>query len=138
MDRSLKDQAVIVGIGKTAFTKNSGVSEIALASECVKNAIDDAGLKPSDIDGMTSFTLDTNDEVDVARNVGCGDMTFFSRVGYGGGAAVSTWCTGATTCPSACSPPRAGWRCSPSATCTRRAARAPTSPRCAWRSASTP
>ena len=89
MDRSLRDQAVIVGIGKTDFSKNSGVSEIALASECVKNAIDAAGLKPSDIDGMTSFTLDTNDEVDVARNVGCGDMTFFSRVGYGGGAAVS-------------------------------------------------
>ena len=54
MERSLKDQAVIVGIGKTDFTKNSGVSEIALAAECVKNAIDDAGLQPSDIDGMTS------------------------------------------------------------------------------------
>ena len=52
-------------------------------------AIDDAGLKPSDIDGMTSFTLDTSDEVEVARNVGCGDMTFFSKIGYGGGAAVS-------------------------------------------------
>ncbi len=32
MDRSLKDQSVIVGIGKTDFTKNSGVSEIALAA----------------------------------------------------------------------------------------------------------
>lgn len=89
MDRSLRDQAVIVGIGKTAFTKNSGVSEVALASECVARAIEEAGLKPRDIDGMTSFTMDTSDEVDVARNVGCGDMTFFSRVGYGGGAAVS-------------------------------------------------
>ncbi|MFP6607666.1 MAG: lipid-transfer protein, partial [Myxococcota bacterium] len=89
MERSLKDQAVIVGIGKTEFTKNSGVSEIALAAECVKNAIDDAGLRPSDIDGMTSFTLDSSDEVEVARNVGCGDLTFFSKVGYGGGAAVS-------------------------------------------------
>ena len=88
MERSLRDQAVIVGIGKTDFTKNSGKSELGLAVECVKNAIDDAGLSPSDIDGMTSFTLDNNDEVDVARNVGCGDMTFFSRVGYGGGAAV--------------------------------------------------
>ncbi len=88
MDRSLRDQAVIVGIGKTDFTKNSGVSEIALASQCVKNAIEDAGLKPSDIDGMTSFTLDTSDETEVARNVGCADLTFFSKIGYGGGAAV--------------------------------------------------
>ncbi len=89
MERSLKDQAVIVGIGQTTFTKNSGKSELGLAVECVKNALVDAGLEPGDIDGMTSFTLDTSDEVDVARNLGCGDMTFFSRSGYGGGAAVS-------------------------------------------------
>jgi acetyl-CoA acetyltransferase len=89
MNRSLHDQAVIVGIGQTDFSKASGRSELQLAAECVKAAIEDAGLSPSDIDGMTSFTLDTSDEVEVARNVGCGDMTFFSRVGYGGGAAVS-------------------------------------------------
>ncbi len=89
MERSLHDQAVIVGIGKTDFTKNSGRSELSLAAECAKNAIDDAGLTSSDIDGMTSFMLDTTDEVELARNLGCGDMTFFSKVGYGGGAAVS-------------------------------------------------
>jgi len=89
MQRSLSDQAVIVGIGQTDFSKNSGRSELALAAECVKNAIDDAGLEPSQIDGMTSFTLDTSDEVEVARNVGCGELSFFSRIGYGGGAAVS-------------------------------------------------
>ncbi|MDJ0867532.1 MAG: lipid-transfer protein [Myxococcota bacterium] len=89
MERNLHDQAVIVGIGKTDFTKNSGRSELALAAECAKNAIEDAGLKPSDIDGMTSFMLDTTDEVELARNLGCGDMTFFSKIGYGGGAAVS-------------------------------------------------
>ena len=88
MERSLHDQAVIVGIGKTDFTKNSGRSELALAAECVKNAIDDAGLEPSQIDGYTTFTLDTNDEVDIARGVGSGDATFFSRIGYGGGAAI--------------------------------------------------
>ena len=89
MKRSLHDQAVIVGIGQTDFSKASGRSELQLAAECVKAAIADAGLKPSDIDGMTSFTLDTSDEAEVARNVGCGEMTFFSRIGYGGGAAVS-------------------------------------------------
>ncbi len=85
----LHDKAVIVGIGKTEFTKNSGRSELSLATECAKNAIEDAGLEPSDIDGMTSFTMDTTDEVELARSLGCGDLTFFSRVGYGGGAAVS-------------------------------------------------
>ena len=85
---TLHDQAAIVGIGQTDFSKNSGRSELQLAAECVKAAIEDAGLEPSDIDGMTTFTLDSNDETEVARNVGCGDLTFLSRVGYGGGAAV--------------------------------------------------
>ena len=89
MSITLHDQAAIVGIGQTDFSKNSGRSELQLAAECVKAAIEDAGLEPSDIDGFTSFTLDTSDETEVARCVGAGDLTFFSRVGYGGGAAVS-------------------------------------------------
>ena len=88
MGTTLHNEAVIVGIGQTDFTKNSGRSEVQLAAECTKAAIADAGLEPSDIDGMTSFTLDTSDETEVARNVGCGDLTFVSRIGYGGGAAV--------------------------------------------------
>ena len=89
MPTTLKDEAVIVGIGQTKYTKNSGVSELALASEAVRNAIDDAGLVPSDIDGLTTFLLDNNDEIEVARSVGIGDIKLFSRIGYGGGAATS-------------------------------------------------
>jgi acetyl-CoA acetyltransferase len=88
MPRTLKDRAVIVGIGQTDFSKNSGRSEMQLAAECVKAAIADAGLRPSDVDGMTTFTLDTNDEIEVARCVGIGDLTFFSRIPHGGGAAI--------------------------------------------------
>ncbi|MBW1756404.1 MAG: lipid-transfer protein, partial [Deltaproteobacteria bacterium] len=57
MQTTLKNEAAIVGIGQTEYSKNSGRSELQLAAECVKAAIDDAGLKPEDIDGMTSFTL---------------------------------------------------------------------------------
>ena len=89
MPTTLKDEAVIVGIGQTKYTKNSGVSELALASEAVRNAIDDAGLVPSDIDGLTTFLLDNNDEIEVARSVGIGDIKLVSRIGYGGGAATS-------------------------------------------------
>ncbi len=85
---TLKDQAVIVGIGQTDFSKNSGRSELQLASECVKAAIQDAGLSPVDIDGMTTFTLDTTDEIEVARSLGIGDLTFYSRIPHGGGAAI--------------------------------------------------
>jgi len=88
MPTTLKDEAAIVGIGQTEFSKNSGRSELQLASEAVKAALDDAGLTPGDVDGMTTFTLDTTDEIEVARAVGIGDLTFFNRIPHGGGAAV--------------------------------------------------
>ncbi len=88
MDRTLKDQAVIVGIGQTDFSKNSGRSELQLAVECVKAAIDDAGLSVNDIDGMSAFTLDTSDEIEIARTLGIPKLTFWGRIPYGGGAAV--------------------------------------------------
>ena len=37
---------------------------------------------------MTTFTLDTTDEIEVARAVGIGDLTFFNRMPHGGGAAI--------------------------------------------------
>ncbi len=88
MSHALRDAAAIVGIGQTEFSKNSGRSELQLACEAVKAALDDAGLAPSDVDGMTTFSLDTNDEIEVAQTVGIGDLTFFSRVPHGGGAAI--------------------------------------------------
>ena len=88
MPTTLKDEAAIVGIGQTEFSKNSGRSEVQLASEAIKAAIDDAGLEPSDVDGMTSFTLDSSDEIELARAVGIDDLTFFSCVPHGGGAAI--------------------------------------------------
>jgi acetyl-CoA acetyltransferase len=88
MSIAMRDQAAIVGIGQTEFSKNSGRSELQLAAEAVKAALDDAGLSPSDVDGMTTFTMDTSQEIEVARAVGIGDLTFFSRIEYGGGAAI--------------------------------------------------
>jgi acetyl-CoA acetyltransferase len=88
MARTLKDQAAIVGIGQTEFSKNSGRSELQLACEAVRAAIRDAGLKPSDVDGMTTFTLDTSDDIEIARSVGIGELSFFSRTPHGGGAAL--------------------------------------------------
>lgn len=84
----IHNAAAIAGIGQTAYTKKSGVSELALATEAVRKAIDDAGLRPSEVDGLVTYTMDSSDEVEVARAVGIGDMTFWSKVNYGGGAAV--------------------------------------------------
>ena len=88
MSITLKDQAAIVGIGQTDFSKNSGRSDLQLACEAVRGAIADAGLKPSQIDGMTTFTMDLTDDIEVARSVGIGGLTFQSQIPHGGGAAL--------------------------------------------------
>ncbi len=90
MSRSFARQTAIVGIGATEFSKNSGRSELQLAGEAVLAAVEDAGLKPSDVDGLTTFTMETNSEIEVARAASLGDLTFFSKIGYGGGAACAT------------------------------------------------
>ncbi|MFT4125942.1 MAG: lipid-transfer protein [Gordonia sp. (in: high G+C Gram-positive bacteria)] len=87
---TLSGQAAIAGIGATDFSKNSGRSELRLATEAVLAAVADAGLQPGDVDGLVSFTMDTNAEIAVARAAGLGELTYFSRIHYGGGAACAT------------------------------------------------
>ena len=87
---TLSRTAAVVGIGATEFSKDSGRSELQLAAEAVLAAVADAGLEPSDVDGLTTFTMETNSEIHVSRVTGIGDLTFFSKIGYGGGAACAT------------------------------------------------
>src|SRR5947209_3876793 len=86
----LPGAAAIAGIGQTEFSQESGRSELQLACEAVSSALDDAGVSPGEVDGMVTFTMDSSDEIDIARNVGIGDLSFFSRVHHGGGAAAGT------------------------------------------------
>ncbi|MFD7864084.1 lipid-transfer protein [Streptomyces sp. NPDC057682] len=87
---SLGGRAAVVGIGATEFSKDSGRSELKLAVEAVHAALDDAGLAPADVDGLVTFTMDTSPEITVAQAAGIGELSFFSRVHYGGGAACAT------------------------------------------------
>ncbi len=87
---TLGGRAAVVGIGATEFSKDSGCSELKLAVEAVRAALDDAGLGPGDVDGMVTFTMDTSPEITVAQAAGIGELSFFSRVHYGGGAACAT------------------------------------------------
>ncbi|WP_181773324.1 lipid-transfer protein [Amycolatopsis pittospori] len=87
---TLSGRAAIAGIGATEFSKDSGRSELRLAAEAVSAALADAGLSPSDVDGLVSFTMDGNSEISVARELGIPELKFFSRIHYGGGAAAAT------------------------------------------------
>jgi acetyl-CoA acetyltransferase len=57
-----------------------------MACAAIKAALDDAGIDPAEVDGLSSYAMESNVEVEVARNLGLGDVTWFSQVGYGGGA----------------------------------------------------
>ena len=79
------DRVAVAGIGNTEFSKNSGRSETQLAAECIKSALDDAGLTPAEVDGMVTFTIDNNEDVSLIRNLGVPALSYSSRVPHGGG-----------------------------------------------------
>ncbi len=82
-------ETAIAGIGATEFSKNSGRTEMRLAVEACLAALADAGIEPAEVDGMCTFTMDNNPEADVHRFIGGRDLTFFSRIDYGGGGACA-------------------------------------------------
>ena len=51
----LRDKYAVVGVGETAYTRGSNTTTRALATIAVRNAMLDAGLKSSEIDGMLSY-----------------------------------------------------------------------------------
>ena len=86
----LSGRTAIAGIGATEFSKNSGRSDLQLACEAVRDALADAGIAPSEVEGLVTYTMETNPEIEVARNLGMGDLKLFSRIHYGGGAPAAT------------------------------------------------
>src|SRR5579871_1791470 len=83
----LRDKYAIVGIGETAYTRGSGRTTRALATQAVRNAISDAGLKPADIDGMLSYQSgDSTFAPFVAGDLGI-RLNFYMDV-FGGGSST--------------------------------------------------
>ena len=89
MTEFISGKVAVVGIGATEFSKNSGRTEMRLTVEASLGALADAGVDPAEVDGMCTFTMDNNPEIDVHRFIGGKDMTFFSRIDYGGGGACA-------------------------------------------------
>nr|WP_236796031.1 lipid-transfer protein [Amycolatopsis sp. GM8] len=88
--RSISNEAAIVGIGATEFSKNSGRSELRLAVEAVKAALDDAGLAPHEVDGLAAFAMDNNSQTAVARSLGIPRLSFLPLTPAGGGGGCAT------------------------------------------------
>ena len=68
---ALTDKYCIVGVGETPHMRPSGRTTLSMACEAVKKALDDAGLKPGEVDGMTSYQgYDSCSSSDVASSLG--------------------------------------------------------------------
>src|SRR5499427_8240151 len=87
---SLKDCAAIVGIGQLPFSKNIGKPEHVSALEASVQALEDSGLRATDIDGMVKWSIQTTAENVIARSLGVPNLRFFGEVGYGGGGGCGT------------------------------------------------
>jgi len=87
----LRDRACIVGIGETPVCRKpgSGRSETALQLEAALLAIEDAGLAPSQIDGIMPFPNLGKAEV-FASNLGCDNLRFAAMLTLGGAAPVAS------------------------------------------------
>jgi len=75
----------ITGIGWTEYSRNSKRSVEALALEACKNAIADAGLTKSDVDGIVTFGLgDTSTTSVIATSLGLPEVNHYADYGAGG------------------------------------------------------
>ena len=90
MSHPLSRRAAIAGIGQTEFSKESGRTELQLACEAVKAALDDAGLTPADLHLLVVVEGEGDEAIYVGRSLGIDDVRLFSRIPYGGGASAAT------------------------------------------------
>lgn len=85
---SLKDQACIVGVGETAYTRGSQKSVLRLVLEASRSAIDDAGLGIQDIDGFVLPGPYIFQEA-LAANLGVSDLRYSAIIQMGGASPVT-------------------------------------------------
>lgn len=75
----------VVGIGRTAYSTDSGVSTATLAADASRAALVDSGLRPADVDGFCSFHVnDSTPALAVAHAIGIDDLAWCVD-GLGGG-----------------------------------------------------
>jgi acetyl-CoA acetyltransferase len=85
---SMREKAAITGIGETAYSRSSGRSVVSLQLEASLRAIEDAGLRPSDIDGVIPYGSAVVAE-EFVTNFGIGDLRFSATTPLGGASCVA-------------------------------------------------
>ncbi len=83
--RRIQDRVAIVGIGHLPFAKDIGRPIADTAVEAIQLALEDAGLRATDVDGMSMLEMEATHEVSIARRLGVNGLTWWDKVSYGGG-----------------------------------------------------
>jgi acetyl-CoA acetyltransferase len=79
-----RDKTAVVGIGQTAFMRDSGRSVLSLATEAALAALADAGLTPDDVDGIIRCDYDTVTPFSLGASLGVNNLAFWADTGPGG------------------------------------------------------
>ncbi|MEJ7931399.1 thiolase family protein [Ramlibacter sp. AN1015] len=89
---NLRDKAVVSGVGETRYVRapGSGKTPISLQLEAALAAIADAGLKPTDIDGLIPFAIGPLVAEDFITNFGIPDLSFSALTPLGGASATAS------------------------------------------------
>src|SRR5207244_4864473 len=74
----------IVGIGATDFSRDSGRSDLSLATQAALAACEDAGISPAEIDGIVRADMDLVRHMDLAESLGIPDLSYWGETGPGG------------------------------------------------------
>lgn len=81
---TLRDKACLTGIGETAYVRGSTKTALELQMEASLKAIRDAGLDPTQIDGVIPIGIVSGTAEDFIDNFGITDLRFSALVPHGG------------------------------------------------------
>lgn len=81
-----RERCAIAGIGSTEFSRHAGRSELRMAVEAVDAALTDAGIDPSEVDGIVRSDMENVSSNALADTIGVDNLTFWAETGMGGAA----------------------------------------------------
>lgn len=88
-DFSLKDRCAIVGVGNTPYTRGTDRTTVELHLEAALKALEDAGLSPSDIDGVMPNEMSGVIAEDLILNLGLSELRFTATIRTGGASFIT-------------------------------------------------
>src|SRR5437870_3620145 len=83
-------QPTVVGMHALPYSRDIGMTERHTGALAILGALEDAGLDPSDVDGICRYVWQPTTEMEMARVLGVPNLRFFGAQDYGGGAGAPT------------------------------------------------